>query len=268
MGKSENDMESPDTSPAMTDDSDIAPVGDGLDIEVADDGAGAGFSGNPPELEALFAEAVAGQERLRAQQHPEESEGADSGIRGADPREVYNRMRQTMQDQVETLARQKAQIAELEAKVAEQKDRLLRSQADYENFRKRMTKEREERMRHANEEFVRALLPVLDNFGLALASIRPDTGVESVMTGVKMILGQLEDMLARQGVTPVDAIGQPFDPNYHEAVQQVEPGEVPPGHVAAQLQRGYVMHGRLVRPARVAVASGAPAAPAGETGGH
>jgi molecular chaperone GrpE len=142
------------------------------------------------------------------------------------------------------------------AKADENRDRYLRTAADFENFKKRAARERQEGIRLANEALLGRLLPVLDNFEMALASnTNPAAGgSESFRAGVAMIHGQLRHVLSEAGLEEVDATGQPFNPNLHEAVAQRDSTEVAEGQVLQQLRMGYKYRERLLRPASVVVA--------------
>ncbi len=143
------------------------------------------------------------------------------------------------------------------AKADENWDRLLRTMAETDNFKKRAARDKEEAVRFANEDLIRKLAPVLDNFDMALAAAQNQTqagAVQSLQTGVAMILQQLRQILQEAGLTEVDATGKVFDPNLHEAVSQQESADVPEGHVLQQLRRGYKLRDRLIRPASVVVA--------------
>jgi molecular chaperone GrpE len=146
-----------------------------------------------------------------------------------------------------------AQIEKLKAEKQDLYDRLLRKQADLDNFRKRMQREKEEFLQHANADIIRLLLPVLDGFERALAH-RDSSTPEQFVTGVELIHRELLDTLGRAGVTPVEAKGKQFDPHLHQAVETIEA----PGHkdqeVVEELQRGYKLKNRLLRPAIVKVA--------------
>ena len=134
------------------------------------------------------------------------------------------------------------------------KEQLLRTQAEFDNFRKRTRREMQQQTEMANQALVEALLPVLDNFERAISA--PGETVEALLTGVQMVRKQLVDILEQAGLERVDALGQPFDPNLHEAVATGEAGETPDNHVMEVLQPGYLLKGRLVRPAMVRVARG------------
>jgi molecular chaperone GrpE len=153
-----------------------------------------------------------------------------------------------------------AQIEDLKARAAKADDnwdRLLRTTADMENFKKRAAREREEAVRYANETLIKKIVPVLDNFDMAMAAAAQNQSadaVQSLQAGVTMIHQQLRKVLQEAGLEEVDAAGKPFDPNLHEAVSQQETAEVPEGQVLQQLRMGYKLRDRLVRPATVVVA--------------
>lgn len=147
-----------------------------------------------------------------------------------------------------------AELTQRAARAEESWDRYVRVVAEFDNFRKRAVRERAEAIHHANEALLRKLLPVLDNFEMALAAAGPNATVESVKTGVAMISSQLRQALVDAGLEEVNASGQAFDPNLHEAVSQLESAEVPEGHVLHQVRKGYRLHGRLLRAASVVVA--------------
>ena len=131
------------------------------------------------------------------------------------------------------------------------KDRYARLLADFDNFRKRQTRDNEEFVRRANENLLGDLLPVVDHLELALAKT-PDPA-DPFVIGVRLVYDQLQSLLGRYGLTPVDAKGQPFDPAFHEALSQMSSPTVP-----AQFRRGWMLSGRLLRPAQVIVSSGRP----------
>jgi molecular chaperone GrpE len=151
------------------------------------------------------------------------------------------------------------QIEELNAKAAradEHWERLLRTTADLENFKKRAARERQDAIKFANESLLARLIPALDNFDMALAAANTAEGnsMESLRTGITMVYNQLKVALTEAGLEEIDATNQPFDPKLHEAVSQQESAEVPEGHVLQQLRKGYKLRDRLLRPASVVVA--------------
>ncbi len=127
-------------------------------------------------------------------------------------------------------------------------DRLARLQAEFDNYRKRSAKEQESFRDFAVGDLVKTLLPVIDNFDLALKT------QGDVRVGVELIRRQLDDVLAKLGVKPIETIGQPFDPHQHEAIEMVETTEAKDNQVIEELQRGYKLRDKLVRPAMVRVA--------------
>jgi len=148
---------------------------------------------------------------------------------------------------------------------AEAQDRYLRTLAEFENFRRRTGREREEWRRQSQEELLREILPVLDNFDRALAA--PPTGDtdRGFRTGVELIHRNFLAALERVGVRPFTAVGQPFDPARHEAVARVERSDVEDHTVVSEALRGYLHHDRVLRPAQVVVAvHPTPAAAGGE----
>ena len=149
-------------------------------------------------------------------------------------------------------------LTEAQEAMAELNERIIRLTADFDNFRKRAQREKDEARQFANQGLLEKLLPVLDNFEMALTAVKDADS--SVRDGVQMILDQLLGVLKDSGVEPVDAMGQPFDPNLHEALSQEETTEVEEGTVVQQVQRGYKLNDRLVRPARVVVAKAPGAA--------
>lgn len=132
-------------------------------------------------------------------------------------------------------------------------DRLARLQAEFDNFRKRNAREQQEFRDYALAEAIQSLLPVVDSFDRALHSPARDS--DEFHAGIELINRQFHDALTKLGVEPIAARGEPFDPNLHQAVQMVETDEVEPHHVLDELQRGYKLKNRLLRPAMVRVAT-------------
>lgn len=136
------------------------------------------------------------------------------------------------------------------------RDKWLRAAADLENYKKRAQKEREDLQKFGNERMLRDFLPVIDDLDRVVSSVKvTDAQSQAVVDGVRLVLKKFLDQLERHGVTSFSAEGQAFDPNQHEAVQQVH-ADVPAGKVVTQLQRGYFLGGRLLRPALVTVSLG------------
>jgi molecular chaperone GrpE len=135
----------------------------------------------------------------------------------------------------------------------ELRERLLRLQADFENFKKRIERERLDHLRQATADLLGRLLPVLDNFERAIAAFRPGGPSEAVIEGVTLIHRQLLQELEKEGLRGMDSVGQMFDPALHEAVATEAGGPTPPHAVTEVFQRGYFLHDRLLRPAMVRV---------------
>lgn len=143
---------------------------------------------------------------------------------------------------------QKAQEAE------EHYDRLLRLAADMENLKKRQERDRAELLQFANEKLLKELLPVVDNLELALEHGRQAKAPAAFLEGIELVHQGLLKTLTQFGVTPIDSVGQPFDPAFHNAVVQEEASGVPDHTVLKELQKGYLLQNRLLRPAMVVVA--------------
>ena len=158
-------------------------------------------------------------------------------------------------------------VVEAKAEAARFKEQWMRSAADFDNFRKRTRKELEDTRKMGREELLKDLLPVFDNLERAMTSAERATDVKPVSDGLKMVLRQFVDTIARSGITKVPTMGHHFDPALHEAIQQVETDEHPPGTVVAEVQPGYLQGDRLVRAAMVVVAKPKPAAEGGEGSG-
>src|SRR5262247_3297962 len=137
----------------------------------------------------------------------------------------------------------------------EQRERSLRVMAEFDNAKKRAAREREDYTRFANESLLRELLPVLDNFDRALQAARGEPAAAAVTAGVELIQRELLRVLEKFGVTPFVSVGQPFDPERHEAVARVPAVNQPEGTVVHETARGYVLNGRVLRAAMVTVAT-------------
>jgi molecular chaperone GrpE len=138
------------------------------------------------------------------------------------------------------------------------RERLLRLQADFENFRRRTQRERSELYRRANEDLVGELLPALDHFEIGLREAETDEAQRSLVDGFRLIYDQLLSALTKFGLEPLAAAGQPFDPHHHEALTQLPSNDVPADTVLEELRRGYRFGDRLLRAAQVVVSSGPP----------
>jgi molecular chaperone GrpE len=147
----------------------------------------------------------------------------------------------------------KTKLQETEKEAKENYERYLRVSADMENFKKRVEKEKNETLRFANEEIIKALIPVLDNLERAMDHGRESENSKGLLEGVEMTYKGFLNVFEKFGVSQIEALGVEFDPNLHEAVMVQEDAQEPPGRVISQAQKGYVMHNRLIRPAMVVV---------------
>ena len=144
-------------------------------------------------------------------------------------------------------------LQKLEAEKQELMNTLVRRQADFENYRKRVEKERQQDRHRGVESLIESILPVLDAFDRALAT-SDEPGYAEYQKGFELIRRQLSDLLAKQGLERIEAVGKEFNPHLHHAIERVETTEHPEGVVVGELQPGYVFHGRVLRPAMVRVA--------------
>jgi len=163
-----------------------------------------------------------------------------------------------------------ARLAAAEEQARDNYDRLLRVSAEFENFRKRTTREMRDVVHYANEKLAKEMLTVVDNLERAIESATTNHAQDdSLLKGVHLTLAETLKILERHHVAPIKSLGEPFDPNYHQAMLQTEAADQPPNTVVDELQKGYMIHGRLLRPALVAVSKGGGAEPdkANETSG-
>jgi molecular chaperone GrpE len=149
-------------------------------------------------------------------------------------------------------------LGQIQADIERFRDLALRTQADFENFRKRSAREKEDAVKYANASFLERLIPILDNFELGLTAARGSSESSAILSGMDMVSKQLTDFLVASGVDAVNAEGQRFDPNLHEAVAQEASATVPENVIVRQLRRGYKLRDRLLRPATVVVSKGPP----------
>lgn len=147
-------------------------------------------------------------------------------------------------------------VEKLSQELAETKDRLLRTVAEMDNMRKRLEREKADFIKFSTESILKDMIPVLDSFDKAVPadSQTADAGnPASFRDGMLMVYKQLLAALAKHGLEPVEAVGKNFDPNFHQAIQRIESGDVTHEVVATEFMKGYALHGRLIRPAMVSV---------------
>ena len=147
----------------------------------------------------------------------------------------------------------KKKLEEKEKEAKDNYDRLLRVTADFENYKKRAARDKEEWIKFANEDLLKAVLPFVDNLERAADHSEKTGDVESLVKGIKLTLQQLLQGLARFGVSTFETIGKPFDPSLHEAMLVVETDKEKPDHVVQEFRKGYLLNDRLLRPATVSV---------------
>ena len=197
------------------------------------------------------AEATEKKHHHHEQKHPASSPSTEAAEKTPPQAEGEKTTASNGEETVPDLA---AENVKLTAQVAELKDRLLRAQAEWDNSRKRILRDKEESVRYAGEALLERLLPVLDNFEMGMQAARTATDTKSITQGFEMVQSQLHQFLRDSGVEAIEAVGQPFDPHRHEALGHHDSEDHPEGHVLMQMRKGYKLKDRLLRPATVFVA--------------
>lgn len=151
----------------------------------------------------------------------------------------------------EPVSRDSGAIARIDVQQVVDKEAYLRLAADFENFRKRALKERQDSEKVGKEKILRGFLEILDNLDRGLSQAVDQGG--ALADGIRMVLSQVDTWLKSEGLSRIESLGKPFDPHLHEAVSQVESNAVPPGHIVQEVRRGYRWSDRLLRPAAVVV---------------
>ncbi|BBO92533.1 nucleotide exchange factor GrpE [Desulfosarcina ovata] len=163
-------------------------------------------------------------------------------------------------DAADSQADLEAQLAAAQADANDHRDRMLRMAAELENYKKRAAREQDDLRKFATEKLISQLLTVVDNLERAVASATDDSqpqNGQSVVDGVVLTLAEVKKILEQNHVTPIDSLGQPFDPAFHQAMCQEPCSDQPPNTVVQEYQKGYLIHDRLLRPAMVVVSTGA-----------
>ncbi len=184
--------------------------------------------------------------KIKVRQEPTEPNHSESA-------EELKEATGVLKEPAEKEADSETRLQEKEKEAKENYDRYLRLSAELENYKKRAEKEKGETYKFANENLLKDLLPVLDNLERALEHGRDGTNPKALLEGVEMTQKGFWAVMEKYGISRVDAMGEVFDPNHHEAVMVQEDAQSPPGVVISQLQKGYRLHNRLVRPAMVIV---------------
>ncbi|WP_337101568.1 nucleotide exchange factor GrpE [Paenibacillus sp. YIM B09110] len=179
------------------------------------------------------------------EQHNEAAEAVEEQI----SEEQQQAAEETFAEDVSTDSR----YAGLEKQAEEAQQRYLRAQADFDNFRRRTTKEKEELAQYASMKLITQLLPVVDNFDRAMAAASANGDFESLAKGVEMIFRQLEQTLTGEGLKAMNVVGEPFNPEFHQAIMQVESDEHEEGIIVEEVQKGYMLKDKVLRPAMVKV---------------
>lgn len=148
---------------------------------------------------------------------------------------------------------------QLVAELAQLKEQLLRRAAEFENFKRRTREEKDLLMKYGAEGVLRDLLPVLDDFDRSIAAAREHNDLEALRSGIEIIHGKLLRVLEHRGLRPIDAMGKPFDVDFHDALLQMPSAEAAPGTVLDVVEKGYMLHDRVIRHAKVTVAAETPA---------
>ena len=158
--------------------------------------------------------------------------------------------------EAEALANLTAEYEAYRTESEKQHDQMLRTIAEFDNSRKRAEREKEESLKYALESFVKELIPTIDSIERAIQSTKESQDVDALAEGVEMIYKGLLSTLEKRGVTPIEAVNEPFDPMQHEAVMHVESEDVPENNVIEEWQKGYMLHNRVIRPSMVSVSKG------------
>jgi len=167
--------------------------------------------------------------------------------------EEMERLRNLNQELEEKIAASEEGLKAAQTLASESNDKLLRLQAEFENFKKRLTREKEEHSRYAHEQVVKDLLPILDDLDRALTHAQSSSEIPALIDGVQLVKKQMGSALEKYGLKPFDSLGEPFNPHIHEAVAHQESQDFPPDTVISEYRKGYTLHDKLVRPAMVAV---------------
>ena len=166
---------------------------------------------------------------------------------------VENTVEDAAEESAEAEAVEALDANVLQAQLDELNQRFLRTAADFENYKRRTALEKDDLLKYSNAKIIGEILPVLDNFQLALKTTSDNKEVQNVVKGVDMIYRQLLQVLETAGMTKIEAVGHAFDPNLHEAIMQVDDDSVPEDTVVEELRAGYMLKERVIRPSMVKV---------------
>lgn len=184
----------------------------------------------------------------------DEAGSAAEGSAGATARPVRKARRgaskKELEKEVETLSQE---LDRVQAELEDSKDRFLRGLADFDNYRKRVAREREQLTKCANEDLIKRLLEVIDNIERALSVASETHDLEGFKQGIELIYQHMTDLLSKEGLCPIECVGTEFDPNYHEAVMAIDSEGAESDRVVEEVQKGYTLDGRVIRPSKVVV---------------
>jgi molecular chaperone GrpE len=167
--------------------------------------------------------------------------------------EEVNHLRKVQQELEQKIAVLEENLKQAQTQAKENEQKFIRLYAEFDNFRKRTNREKDEQIRFSHEQVIKDILPVLDDLDRALSHASSSAEIPILIEGVQLVKKHLMSALEKYGLTPFDSLGEPFDPHVHEAVSHEESSEYPPDSVVTEYRKGYLLHGKLVRPALVAV---------------
>lgn len=185
--------------------------------------------------------------------HKEEKKGATAQPEGDLAMERPGDAAATVQETEAATEDWTAQLEAARKSAAENHDKYVRAVAELENYKKRAVREKAEAIKYGNEALLRDVLPLMDSLDRAMVHACASDDFEAFKTGLEMLRQQLQSCLEKHGVEQIEALGKAFDPNVHDAMMQVESGEHEPNEVVGEFEKGYLLNGRLLRPARVSV---------------
>jgi len=191
------------------------------------------------------------EQKLEEMQQEINAAGNDEAEEAEEAENAASESAETEAENQESQDEAAVQLEKLTADLKEKEDRILRLQADFENFRRRTSKEKEELSAVVTQGMLKDMLPLLDNFERAMAAEAKDG--EAFQKGVEMIFTQFTEILKKNGLEHIEVEGQKFDPNFHQAVMRVQNADMEDDDIAQELQKGYMVKGRVIRPSMVQV---------------
>ena len=180
-------------------------------------------------------------------------DGADGEAKATSASKKKHKHKSSRKDLEHKIEELTEELDKARREIEETNDRLLRGLADFDNYRKRIAREREHMTKCANEDLIKRLLEVVDNIELALDAAGETTDLDGFKQGVELIYKRMSEILSREGLCPITCLGEDFDPNYHEAVMAIDAEGTEPEKVVEEMQKGYTLDGRVIRPSKVVV---------------